>query len=59
MHKRNPKQEYKREAYEMFEELLDKIKTDVVNFLCKLEITMPEDVDAIEAEHKQQQETIG
>ncbi len=56
---KNPKQEYKREAYEMFEELLDKIKTDVVNFLCKLQITMPEDVDAIEAEHKQQHEQAG
>ena len=56
---KNPKQEYKREAYEMFEELLGKIKVDVVNFLCKLEITMPEEVDAIEAEHKQQQEKTG
>jgi preprotein translocase subunit SecA len=56
---KNPKQEYKREAYEMFEELLDKIKVDVVNFLCKLEISMPEDVEAIEAEHKQQQEQSG
>ena len=56
---KNPKQEYKREAYEMFEELLDKIKVDVVNFLCKLEIKMPEDVDAIEAEHKQQHENTG
>ncbi len=50
---KNPKQEFKREAYEMFEELLGKIKTDVVTFLTKLEITMPEDVEAIEAEHKQ------
>ena len=56
---KNPKQEYKREAYEMFEELLGKIKVDVVNFLCKLEITMPEEVEAIEAEHKQQQEAAG
>ena len=53
---KNPKQEYKREAYEMFEDLLGKIKVDVVNFLAKLEITMPEDVEAIEAEHKQQHE---
>ncbi len=53
---KNPKQEYKREAYEMFEELLGKIKVDVVNFLCKLEITMPEDVDAIEAEHRELQD---
>ncbi len=50
---KNPKQEYKREAYGMFEELLDKIKYDVVSFIAKLEITMPEEVEAIEEEHKQ------
>jgi len=53
---KNPKQEYKREAYEMFEELLEKIKLDVVKFLSKLEITMPEEAEAIEAEYKQQHE---
>jgi len=53
---KDPKQEYKREAYEMFEELLVKIKFDVVSFLAKLEITMPEEVEAIEEEHKQLQE---
>ncbi|KAG1663474.1 Protein translocase subunit SecA [Nymphon striatum] len=53
---KNPKQEYKREAYEMFEELLGKIKTDVVTFLTRLEITVPEDLEAIEEEHGLQQE---
>lgn len=53
---KNPKQEYKREAFEMFEELLGKIKHDVVVFMAKLEVTMPEDVDAIEEQHKQQHE---
>lgn len=49
---KNPKQEYKREAFEMFEELLGKVKHDVVAFMAKLEITEPEEVDAIEEEHK-------
>ena len=53
---KDPKQEYKREAFETFEELLGKIKQDVVVFLTKLEITQPEEVDAIEAEHQQQHE---
>ncbi len=53
---KNPKQEYKREAYEMFEDLLGKIKTDVVTFLTRLEITVPEDIEAIEEEHKLLQE---
>ena len=53
---KNPKQEYKREAYEMFEELLGKIKTDVVSFLTRLEITVPEDIEAIEEKQKLLQE---
>ncbi len=52
---KDPKQEYKREAYEMFEELLDKIKYDVVTFFTKLEITMPEEAEAIEKQLKQEQ----
>ncbi|MEB8433696.1 preprotein translocase subunit SecA [Cocleimonas sp. KMM 6892] len=57
---KNPKQEYKREAYEMFEELLGKIKTDVVTFLTRLEITVPEDLEALEEEQKllQEQEEV-
>ena len=53
---KDPKQEYKREAYTMFEDLLDKIKFDVVAFFVKLEITMPEEAEAIEEEHKLQHE---
>ncbi len=45
---KDPKQEYKREAYEMFEDLLEKIKHDVVSFFTKLEITMPDEVEQIE-----------
>ena len=45
---KDPKQEYKREAYEMFEDLLEKIKHDVVAFFTKLEITMPDEVEQIE-----------
>jgi len=53
---KDPKQEYKREAYVMFEELLDKIKLDVVSFFTKLEITMPEEAEAIEEQHRLQHE---
>ena len=49
---KDPKQEYKREAFEMFEDLLGKIKHDVVAFFTRLEITMPEEVEAIEQQHK-------
>ena len=53
---KDPKQEYKREAYTMFEDLLGKIKFDVVAFFTKLEITMPEEAEAIEEEYKLQHE---
>jgi len=53
---KDPKQEYKREAFEMFEDLLDKIKHDVVTFFTRLEITMPEEVEAIEEQHKMEHE---
>lgn len=38
---KNPKQEYKREAFEMFEELLNRMKHDVIAFLVKVQIGEP------------------
>lgn len=38
---KNPKQEYKREAFDMFEELLDRIKHDVITFLVRIQIGEP------------------
>ncbi|MCG6860955.1 MAG: preprotein translocase subunit SecA [Chromatiaceae bacterium] len=35
---KNPKQEYKREAFEMFSAMLDSIKQEVVATLCKLQL---------------------
>jgi len=40
---KNPKQEYKREAFEMFEALLERVKHEVISFLAKIEITQPEE----------------
>jgi len=53
---KDPKQEYKREAFEMFEQMLGKIKHDVVVFLTKLEITMPDEVDQLEQQYQQDHE---
>jgi preprotein translocase subunit SecA len=36
---KNPKQEYKREAFELFEDLLDKVKHEAIAFLAKIEVT--------------------
>ncbi|WP_295383889.1 preprotein translocase subunit SecA [uncultured Thiodictyon sp.] len=41
---KNPKQEYKREAFEMFSAMLDDIKQDVVTTLCKLQVQAAEPV---------------
>ena len=46
---RNPKQEYKREAFQMFSDMLDRMKHDTVSILSKVQIRRPEDVDAVEA----------
>ncbi|MBE8182055.1 MAG: preprotein translocase subunit SecA [Candidatus Portiera sp.] len=35
---RNPKEEYKKEAYSMFDKLLDRIKFDTARILCNLQI---------------------
>jgi preprotein translocase subunit SecA len=47
---RNPKQEYKREAFEMFSAMLDRVKHDTIAILCKIQIRRPEDVQAVEPE---------
>jgi len=41
---KNPKQEYKRESFEMFQMLLERIKYDVVTLLMRLEIQTSEDI---------------
>ena len=39
---KNPKQEYKREAFEMFEQLLERIKHDVIAFLMRIQLNEPQ-----------------
>ena len=45
---RNPKQEYKREAFEMFATMLERVKHDAITILSKIQIRRPEDVQAVE-----------
>ena len=49
---KNPKQEYKRESFEMFTELLERIKHEAVSLLSKVEIRAREEVDNLE-QHQQ------
>ena len=45
---KNPKQEYKREAFELFSDMLDRIKQDVVRVVLTVQVRTPEDVHAVE-----------
>jgi preprotein translocase subunit SecA len=51
---KNPKQEYKREAFEMFEQLLERIKHDVVAFLMRIQLQEPQQAMAELEEHPAQ-----
>ncbi|TPW10494.1 MAG: preprotein translocase subunit SecA, partial [Halothiobacillaceae bacterium] len=49
---KNPKQEYKREAFELFEQMLERIKHEVVTILCRVQVRAEEDVQAIEEQRR-------
>jgi preprotein translocase subunit SecA len=51
---KQPKQEYKRESFELFQDLLGNIKRDVVKLLCRVQIERPEAVE--EAERRRREE---
>ena len=46
---RNPKQEYKREAFDMFSDMLDRVKHETIAILAKVQIRRPEDAEAVDA----------
>ena len=54
---KNPKQEYKREAFNMFSQMLENIKNDVVGILCKVHVRTEADVEAAERKSEPQQVT--
>jgi len=49
---KNPKQEYKRESFDLFTEMLDNLKYDVVGILAKVQIQAESDVEAVEEQHR-------
>ena len=50
---KNPKQEYKRESFEMFTEMLDRIKHEVITILSRVQVRSDEELEAIEAQRRQ------
>ncbi|RLK48572.1 protein translocase subunit secA [Alkalispirillum mobile] len=53
---RNPKQEFKREAFAMFQEMLEGLKREVVGLLCRVRVRAEEDVEAVEEQRRRQGE---
>lgn len=53
---KNPKQEYKRESFELFEGLLDALKSDVITILSKVRVQQQEEVERMEAQRRAQAE---
>ena len=52
---KDPKQEYKREAFELFSDMLDQVKYDIVRLLLSVEIANEEDVNAVEEQRRLEQ----
>ncbi|GAB3059071.1 preprotein translocase subunit SecA [Stenotrophomonas tumulicola] len=51
---KQPKQEYKKEAFELFSDMLENVKREVVTLLSRVRIRSDEEVAALEAAERQQ-----
>jgi preprotein translocase subunit SecA len=51
---KNPKQEYKRESFELFEQLLENIKHETIRYLSHVQVSSQEDADRMEQQRKNQ-----
>ncbi|MDH5571838.1 MAG: preprotein translocase subunit SecA [Gammaproteobacteria bacterium] len=51
---KNPKQEYKRESFELFTQMLERIKHEVIKVLSQVKVQSEEDVAAIEEQRRRQ-----
>ncbi|WP_445946609.1 preprotein translocase subunit SecA [Shewanella sp.] len=55
---KNPKQEYKRESFELFQQMLDSLKHDVISVLSKVQVQAQSDVDDMEQRHREEEAKI-
>lgn len=53
---KNPKQEYKRESFELFQQLLDNLKYEVIRFLSHIEVRSKDEAELIEQRRREAQE---
>jgi len=55
---KDPKQEYKRESFAMFAAMLESLKYEVVSTLSKVQVRMPEEVEAMEQQRREEAEHL-
>ncbi|MBU9812719.1 preprotein translocase subunit SecA [Rahnella sp. C60] len=55
---KDPKQEYKRESFAMFAAMLESLKYEVVSVLSKVQVRMPEEVEAMEIQRREEAERL-
>ncbi|MEG3135251.1 preprotein translocase subunit SecA [Rouxiella sp. T17] len=55
---KDPKQEYKRESFAMFAAMLESLKYEVVSVLSKVQVRMPEEVEAMEEQRREEAERL-
>jgi len=52
---KNPKEEYKRESFALFADMLERIKREVISLVTRVQIRQEQDVEALEAGRKREQ----
>src|SRR5690606_18359970 len=52
---KNPKQEYKREAFDLFEKMLDNLKSEVVRILAHVEIRGQDELEQLEQQRRDEE----
>ncbi|CAM4218854.1 MULTISPECIES: preprotein translocase subunit SecA [Lelliottia] len=55
---KDPKQEYKRESFAMFASMLESLKYEVISTLSKVQVRMPEEVEAMEQQRREEAERL-
>ncbi|MFP1743291.1 preprotein translocase subunit SecA [Lonsdalea quercina] len=55
---KDPKQEYKRESFSMFAAMLEALKYEVISTLSKVQVRMPEEIEALEQQRREEAERL-
>ncbi|HGJ5856867.1 preprotein translocase subunit SecA [Arsenophonus nasoniae] len=55
---RDPKQEYKRESFGMFANMLETLKYEVISTLSKVEVRLPEEVTVLDQQRREEAERL-